>query len=203
MMPTSDNASMRAPRKKVVCIGINYVSRKAYPQVHGQLSGCIKDAVKISSFLSEYWRSSFQGTIEIKILRDDSSNADEIPTKNNIIKAMRWLIKDARPEDSLVFHYSGHSGQIRDRNGDEADGYEEVILPIDGDCISTNDMHELMAKPLPLGCRLVALFDTSFAKTPALSQDTYLTRKRIKYQSVQARAISFSSFKDSRISMDT
>ncbi|SJL15158.1 uncharacterized protein ARMOST_18643 [Armillaria ostoyae] len=151
MTPTLDNASMSAPHKKVVCIGINYVSHKGYPQVHGQLSGSIKDAVKISSFLSEYWRSSFQGTIEIKILRDDSSNADEIPMKNNIIKAIRWLIT-SRGFIGLSF------GQIRDRNGDEADGYEEVILPVDGDCIYANDMHELMAKPLPLGCRLVVRF---------------------------------------------
>ncbi|PBK65042.1 hypothetical protein ARMSODRAFT_892327, partial [Armillaria solidipes] len=172
-------------RKKALCIGINYVSRRGYGQVHGELSGCIKDAVQISSFLSEHWSSSSRG-VKIKILRDDSRNADEIPTKNNIIKAMQWLVKGARPDDSLVFHYSGHGGQIRDQNGDEADGYDEVIFPADGDYIVDDDMHALMVKPLPPGCRLTvrflqavtanayltnsllckALFDVSFARTP-------------------------------------
>ncbi len=83
---------------------------------------------------------------EIKVLRDDSENSNEIPTKSNIINAMSWLVKGARREDSLVFHCmslfsrlcffcfpsvtlpdSGHGGQIRDQNGDEADGYDEGL----------------------------------------------------------------------------
>lgn len=38
---------------------------------------------------------------------------------------MRWLVKDAQPNDSLFFHYSGHGGQTKDLDGDEADGYDE------------------------------------------------------------------------------
>jgi hypothetical protein len=29
------------------------------------------------------------------------------PTKANILRAMHWLVKDAKPNDSLFFHYSG------------------------------------------------------------------------------------------------
>jgi hypothetical protein len=29
------------------------------------------------------------------------------PTKDNIIRAMGWLVKDAQPNDSLFLHYSG------------------------------------------------------------------------------------------------
>lgn len=39
--------------------------------------------------------------------------------------AMQWLVKDAQPNDSLFFHYSGHGGQTKDLDGDEADGYDE------------------------------------------------------------------------------
>ncbi|KAK0462339.1 caspase domain-containing protein [Desarmillaria tabescens] len=139
-------------RKKALCIGINYLERS---QAHAQLSGCIKDALRINGFLLNHWRSGGRGAIEIKILKDDSKKADQIPTRNNIVKAMRWLVKDALPGDSLFFHYSGHGGQIPDTNGDEDDGYDEVIYPVDpGSHILDDDMHDLMVKPLPPGCRL-------------------------------------------------
>ena len=41
------------------------------------------------------------------ILTDDQQNAMSQPTKVNILRAMHWLVKDARPNDSLFFHYSG------------------------------------------------------------------------------------------------
>ena len=35
------------------------------------------------------------------------------------------------PNDSLFFHYSGHGGQTKDLDGDEGDGYDETIYPVD------------------------------------------------------------------------
>lgn len=41
------------------------------------------------------------------ILTDDQQNPMSQPTKQNILRAMHWLVKDARPNDALFFHYSG------------------------------------------------------------------------------------------------
>ena len=41
------------------------------------------------------------------ILTDDQQNPMSQPTKQNILKAMHWLVKDAKTNDSLFFHYSG------------------------------------------------------------------------------------------------
>ena len=41
------------------------------------------------------------------ILTDDQQNPMSQPTKANILRAMHWLVKDAKPNDSLFFHYSG------------------------------------------------------------------------------------------------
>ena len=65
------------------------------------------------------------------ILTDDNPNWHFQPTRQNIIQAMGWLARDARPGDSLFFHYSGHGGRQRDTDGDEDDGYDETILPVD------------------------------------------------------------------------
>ena len=64
------------------------------------------------------------------------------------LQAMQWLVNAAQPNDSLFFHCmcmlpyvfhtpsdetadSGHGGQTKDVDGDEADGFDEVIYPVD------------------------------------------------------------------------
>jgi hypothetical protein len=110
---------------------------------------------------------------DMVILTDDQSNPAGIPTRANIIRAMNWLVKDAQPNDSLFFHYSGHGGQTQDLDGDHLDGYDETIYPVDfrraGQIVSDvpplctmakrKEMHLIMVGPLPAGCRLTAVYD--------------------------------------------
>lgn len=42
-----------------------------------------------------------------------------------------WLANNAKENDLVFFFYSGHGAQIKDDNGDEADGLDEVIVPYD------------------------------------------------------------------------
>ena len=96
---------------------------------------------------------------------------------------------------------SGHGGQTKDLDGDEADGYDEVIYPLDfqqaGHIVddvwasssyniptnmSIQMMHDIMVKPLPPGCRLTAIFDVSpdraFSSSLELNieNDSHVTR---------------------------
>ena len=114
-------------------------------------------------------------------LTDDQQNPMSQPTKANILRAMHWLVKDARPNDSLFFHYSGalrlirqiqpqhtnihagHGGQTKDLDGDEDDGYDEVIYPVDfrtAGHIVDDEMHRIMVASLQPGVRLTAIFDS-------------------------------------------
>ena len=73
----------------------------------------------MKTFLNERYGYALEDMV---ILTDDQQNPASSPTKANIIRAMHWLVKDARPDDSLFFHYSGHGGQQKDTDGDEDDG---------------------------------------------------------------------------------
>lgn len=79
-------------------IGINYFGQK------GQLRGCINDARNLSSYLNQSFGYAREDMV---ILTDDQQNPMSQPTKANILRAMHWLVKDAQPNDSLFFHYSG------------------------------------------------------------------------------------------------
>jgi hypothetical protein len=87
-------------RRKALLIGINYFGQR------GQLRGCINDVRNMTAYLSEHFGYKREDMV---ILTDDQQNPMSQPTKQNILRAMHWLVKDARPNDSLFFHYSGKS----------------------------------------------------------------------------------------------
>ena len=108
-------------RRKALLVGINYFGQS------GELRGCINDVHNVSKYLSENFGYAREDMVT---LTDDQQNAMGQPTKENIIRAMRWLVNGVQPNDSLFFHYSGHGGQTQDLNGDEDDGNDEVIYPV-------------------------------------------------------------------------
>lgn len=85
-------------KRKALLVGINYFNQK------GQLRGCINDVKNMSSYLNQAFGYAREDMV---LLTDDQQNPMSQPTKANILRAMHWLVKDAQPNDSLFFHYSG------------------------------------------------------------------------------------------------
>jgi len=146
-------------RRRALLIGICYFGQKS------ELKGCINDVHNMKRFLTTYFRFRPDDMV---ILTDDQRDPKFRPTRANIIAAMHWLVRDAQPNDSFFFHYSGHGGQVPDLDGDEEDGLDETILPVDhaqAGQIIDDEMHMIMVRPLPRGCRLTAIFDSCHSGT--------------------------------------
>ncbi|KNE65636.1 hypothetical protein AMAG_09619 [Allomyces macrogynus ATCC 38327] len=146
-------------RKKALFIGINYTGTKA------ELRGCINDVQNISSYMFNNW--GFQPSNSV-ILTDDQPGLSGQPTRHNILKAMDWLVHKARPNDSLFLHYSGHGSHTKDQTGDEADGQDETIVPVDytkAGMITDDELYDHLVKPLRKGVRLTVIFDCCHSGT--------------------------------------
>jgi hypothetical protein len=52
-------------------------------------------------------------------------------TKNNVTDYFRRLAAAAQDGDIVYIHFSCHGQQIFDQNGDEPDGFDEALIPID------------------------------------------------------------------------
>lgn len=86
----------------------------------------------------------------------------------NIRAALRWLVHGCQSGDSLVFHYSGHGSQVRDCNGDELDGYDESLVPVDYKSegkLLDDEINATIVRPLTRGATLHAIIDTCFSGT--------------------------------------
>eukprot|EP00923_Selenidium_pygospionis_P000172 GHVN01000304.1.p1 GENE.GHVN01000304.1~~GHVN01000304.1.p1 ORF type:complete len:103 (+),score=20.99 GHVN01000304.1:387-695(+) len=64
------------------------------------------------------------------VLTEDEPTKNH-PNKQRILKSMKWLVADAKAGDSLFFHYSGHGTRVPDLDGDEEDGFDEALVPLD------------------------------------------------------------------------
>ncbi|KAG0238244.1 Ca(2+)-dependent cysteine protease [Actinomortierella wolfii] len=138
---------------RALLIGINYTG------LANPLSGCINDTRVMKEFLLE---TGFPEE-NIRILTDDQVGTEFMPTKENILHHLRWLVADAKQNDSYFLHYSGHGGQVYDTSGDESFGdMDECIFPVDHETngvIIDDELHEMLVKALPPGVRLTVVFD--------------------------------------------
>ncbi|KAF9903419.1 Ca(2+)-dependent cysteine protease [Linnemannia zychae] len=138
--------------RRAVLIGINYTGHA------NTLHGCVNDTAIMKGFLEDRGFSEDK----IRILTDDQVGTQWMPTRENILKNLQWLIRDAKKNDSYFLHYSGHGGQVNDLDGDETEGRDNCIFPLDhaeNGVITDDELHTLLVKALPPGVRLTAVFD--------------------------------------------
>nr|XP_018681283.1 PREDICTED: metacaspase-1-like isoform X2 [Musa acuminata subsp. malaccensis] len=146
-------------RKKAVICGVTYRNTR------NELMGSINGAKCMKYLLIN--RFSFPES-NIIMLTEDERDPYKIPTKHNIRMAMYWLVQGCQPGDSLVFFYSGHGSQRRDYSGEEADGYDETLCPLDfrtQGMIVDNEINATMVRPLSRGVKLLAIIDACHSGT--------------------------------------
>ena len=66
---------------------------------------------------------------EMLILLDDGRA--HAPTRRNIEDAFARICQYSQDGDVVWVHYSGHGGRVRDTSGDEEDGYDSTLIPVD------------------------------------------------------------------------
>lgn len=67
-----------------------------------------------------------------------------------------------------MFYFVGHGQRQLDSNGDEADGFDEALLPVDHateGALVDDEINETIVRPLPHGAKLHAIVDASHSGT--------------------------------------
>ena len=109
--------SISGQKKYAMLVGIsNYHSvdpRTEWNNIHG-----VNDVNLIEPVLNK------QGFKVDKIL-------DSAATKANIVKHLRMLVSKVSRNSIVYIHFSTHGQPFEDLNGDESDGWDESIVPID------------------------------------------------------------------------
>ncbi|MBD2541998.1 caspase family protein [Coleofasciculus sp. FACHB-SPT36] len=103
--------AQNTPRKLALLVGIN--DYPANDRFLRNLEGCVTDVALQEELLVH--RFGFNPSDIVK-LTSNQAPAQQ-PTRNNIFTAFEeHLIKQAKPGDVVVFHFSGHGSRLRDPN---------------------------------------------------------------------------------------
>jgi len=145
-------------KRFAVIVGINYIGTE------NELQGCINDASHLKDFLINKAGYSSEN---IMMLLDNGTVTR--PTKQNIIKGFNTLVEKANDGfTELWFSYSGHGTSVKDKNGDEADGFDEAICPVDfneSGFIIDDFIYDNLVVKLPETATLFTLFDSCHSGT--------------------------------------
>ncbi len=159
--------------KYALLVGIN----KYRPALNCDLRGCCNDVANLRAVLIDKlgWNSD-----NIRVLLDERA------TKQNIVDRLLWLVGNENSE--LVFQYSGHGSQVRDRSGDELnDGLDEILCPTDMDFDNplTDDTLDQIFSGISEGSFLTCLIDSCHSgsvtrdiNNPTESKPRYLAPPR-------------------------
>lgn len=183
------------PTFRALLIGINYTNSK------NRLFGCINDVRNVNKLLLNF--VGYQ-TQEITIMTDDLPPTSPLyPNKANILAAMTKVASEIKKEGDVLFvHYSGHGTYVRQtldkqtKVGDEDDGRDEAICPIDyqtAGLILDDQLRATLIEKLPAGAIFRAIFDNCFSGTVLDCRYVY------RPSSTLANTASLTKVKNSRI----
>lgn len=171
--------------KQGILIGLNY------PNSHYTLKGCHNDVKNGGNYLKE-------NGYQTKVLFDD-----DISNNYNLLQALGEL--GTSKSSKLFFHYSGHGTQIKDQDGDEQDGYDEVVYSKNGIMITDDQINGVISL-FPKDKTLVLVFDCchsgSIVDLPYIyTQFDGVQTEKIKKE-VRAKVICISGAMDSETAAD-
>ena len=191
----SEPVPVQSTNKKALIIGINYIGTSS------ALNGCINDAKSIETYLKE------QNYTNIKILTDQTAL---IPIRENILNEIKTLLETSNENDTLFIYYSGHGSNTVDRNGDELDGYDELIVPLDFKYIKDDELKTLINTYGKTKTNVIALFDSCNSGT-ALDLK-YQILEKVNYDDItentntaetNCNAFLLSGCRDNQVSLET
>lgn len=166
--------------KAALIIGINYNG------TNSQLNGCVNDAERLNRLLV----SDLNYPADSITLLTDKENSTQLPTRSNIVEQVTKLATRAKDEsiNEIWISFSGHGTYTNDRNKDEKDGKDELLVPSDytsAGFISDDEWNILLSK-FPSSCSIFNILDCCHSGTLADLKYYYYydfvkgRRKRIK-----------------------
>lgn len=160
-VPPTETPTRTGPIKRALLVGID-----EYSGFVNDLQGPVNDVIDIRDLLIEHYGFKNEN---IRLLCNYRAKRKEILTR------LEWLLTDVMAGDELVFHYSGHGSQVRDRNGDELDDHmDEILVPSNhnsnGPYLRDDDIADIFRK-LPKGANLTFVCDACHSGSMSKSMD--------------------------------
>ena len=141
---------------KAILFGIDYLNTDA------ELKGCANDVINIATYLK--YELDYEN---IKVYTEQENPLKV--TGHSIIRILLKLAMDSNIKHlkKVFIHFSGHGISIVDTNGDEIDGKDEAICPVDykKSGVITDDLLKKIFKYFNPNTKITCVFDCCHSGT--------------------------------------
>lgn len=121
--------TINAETKRALLVGISdYGNAMEDPNKWANISGA-NDVLLLSPLFSEHGYTV-------------TSLIDSQATHAGITKALSELAKESKKGDFVYIHFSMHGQPFEDLNGDEEDGWDEALIPVDAEMLYAEGVYE-------------------------------------------------------------
>lgn len=121
--------TMNAETRRALLVGISdYGNAMEDPNKWANISGA-NDVLLLSPLFSEHGYAV-------------TSLVDSQATHAGITKALSELAKESKKGDFVYIHFSMHGQPFEDLNGDEEDGWDEALIPVDAEMLYSEGIYE-------------------------------------------------------------
>lgn len=177
--------------KLALLIGINYQGTES------ELRGCETDVYNMEKELINFHGYKKDN---IKILTTDA-------TGRNIMHYLAKMVIEAyhNRANEIFFHYSGHGSHLKDNNGDETDGRDECIIPVDYNLcgVITDDLLHSYFSYIPETCKCTCIFDCCHSGTILdLEYQYQRDEKQNPFSTVKSNVLLLTGCRDDQTSAD-
>ena len=180
-----------------VLFGINYDTCKS-----GQLRGCVNDV----DHMAEYLKRTLPITVECYT---DKHGPAPVTRQSIVEKLYDVVIRSWNDRlDYVWLHYSGHGSYMRDYNGDEKDGKDECLVPVDYEengCISDDYIAYILRYMNPQ-TKVILIFDcchsATIADLPYSWEGPNYVQRENRWARIRAPVLSISGCMDHQTSAD-
>ena len=162
-------------RKKALLVGINDYQ-------DAPLRGCVNDVTNMKQLLLDTFGFKPEN---LKIILNHQA------TGQVITQGLAWLADDLEQDSVRIFHFAGHGHFVPDDSGDEPDGSDEALVPVDyvENGFIIDDKLKTLYDKFPDDCNLTLIMDCCHSGTNQRAADrdvlyrflpvTYKERKAI------------------------
>lgn len=151
------------------------IDKETGKPIDPDLKGAVNDVTEMRGILVDKYGVPAGN---IRVVTDKQAN------EAGFIENMKWLLGVAKPGDQIIFHYSGHGGQIKSET--EEDKKDEVIVLADDKLVSDNLFGELARAMANKGVHATFLFDS--CHSGGMSREAGVRIKNRRDLMVNARA---------------
>ena len=134
-------------------VGLNHVDPKQYEGWDGALNACVADATDMRALAK---KCGFKENLML---------LNEAATAKAVAAAIGTAAKSLGKGDMLFLTYSGHGGQVKDRNNDEKDRMDETWVLFDRELVD-DELYTLWGQ-FKAGVRILTLSDSCHSGTVA------------------------------------